>query len=123
MKSRLMVLRSLIPMIGLLSSGVLAYGQSTTWARLVGTVTDQSGRRWSPGSRSPRSTKRLTSASKTLTNDRGDYIIDNLRPGIYDVSSELPGFKKQVVRRRCGWRPASTGASTSCSRPARSPRP
>src|SRR5207249_4420035 len=68
---------------------------SATYARLVGTVTDQSGA-VVPGVEVTAVHKGTNIASKTVTNERGDYIIDNLRPGLYDVSAELPGFKKQV---------------------------
>ncbi len=32
----------------------------------------------------------------TITNDRGDYLIDKLKAGLYDVKAELPGFKTQL---------------------------
>src|SRR4029434_8865247 len=73
----------------------VAYGQSASWGRLVGTITDQSGA-VIPGVEVTAVNKETNIASKTLTNERGDYIIDNVRPGIYDVSAEQPGFKKQL---------------------------
>src|SRR5262249_30459803 len=79
----------------LLFEGAPAFGQSATFARLVGTVTDQSGA-LVPGVEVTAVNKETNVTSKTLTNDRGDYLIDTLRPGNYDVSAELPGFKKQV---------------------------
>ena len=84
-----------IAMVVLLLDGALAFGQASTFARLVGTVTDQSGA-LVPGVEVTAVNKETNVTSKTLTNERGDYLIDNLRPGIYDVSAELPGFKKQV---------------------------
>ena len=78
-----------------LLSGSLAYGQSTTWARLVGTVTDQSGA-LVPGVDVTAVNKETNVTHKTLTNERGDYLIDKLRPGLYDVSAEMSGFRKQL---------------------------
>src|SRR2546426_2044847 len=71
------------------------FGQLASFARIVGTVTDQSGA-VIPGVEITTVNKETSIASKTLTNDRGDYIIDKIRPGIYEVSAEQPGFKKQV---------------------------
>ena len=86
---------SAIGIAGLLLSAPAAYGQSGSFARLVGTVTDQSGA-VVPGVEITAVQQETNITSKTLTNDRGDYIIDNVRPGIYDVSAEQPGFKKQL---------------------------
>ena len=108
-------------MVVLLLDGALAFGQASTFARLVGTVTDQSGA-LVPGVEVTAVNKETNVTGKTLTNERGDYLIDNLRPGSYDVSAELPGFKKQVFP-PCAWRSGSTAGSISCSVPARLPRP
>ena len=72
-----------------------AYGQSSTYARLVGTVRDPSGA-VIPGVEVT-VTARATNASSTIvTDDRGDYILDKLIPGQYDAQAELSGFKTQV---------------------------
>ena len=72
-----------------------AYGQSSTYARLVGTVTDQTGGVL-PGVE-VMATARATNVPKmALTNERGDYVIDKLIPGRYDAKAELPGFKTLV---------------------------
>ena len=84
-----------IAMVVLLLDAALAFGQASTFARLVGTVTDQSGA-LVPGVEVTAVNKETNVTGKTLSNERGDYLIDNLRPGSYDVSAELPGFKKQV---------------------------
>ena len=31
-----------------------------------------------------------------ITNERGDYVVENLPPGIYTVRVSLPAFKTQV---------------------------
>ncbi len=34
--------------------------------------------------------------SLAISNDRGDYILDKLNAGTYDLKAELPGFKTQL---------------------------
>ena len=71
------------------------YGQSSTYARLVGTVRDQT-EAVIPGV-TVIATARATNISRTMvTDDRGDYILDKLIPGQYDAQAELPGFKIKV---------------------------
>ena len=48
--------------------------------------------------------------------DRGDYLIDKLNIGVYDVTIEQPGFKKQVAT-EFGLRSSRSGGSISFSRP------
>src|SRR5215831_19122135 len=94
-RTRFERLRIVIPIMALLMNASLVYGQSTTWARLVGTVTDPTGA-FVPGSDVTAVNTETNIAHKALTNERGDYLIDKLRPGVYDVTAELAGFKKQV---------------------------
>ncbi|PYV08839.1 MAG: hypothetical protein DMG07_24620 [Acidobacteria bacterium] len=86
---------SAVTLVALLLSAPLARGQSSTFARLVGTVTDQSGG-VIPGVEVTAVSKETNVTTKAVSNERGDYIIDKLRPGSYDVSVEQPGFKKQL---------------------------
>ena len=73
-----------------------AYGQSTTYARLVGTVKDQSGAALTGADIT--ATALATNVTRTApTNDRGDYLIDKLIPGRYEVRVEQPGFETRVV--------------------------
>ena len=74
---------------------VQAYGQSSTYARLVGTVKDQSDAVL-PGVEVTATSKATNIPTLAVTNDRGDYLIDKLIPGLYDVRAELPGFKTQL---------------------------
>ena len=71
------------------------YGQSTTYARVVGTVKDQTGAVL-PGVEVTVAARATNVPSLALTTDRGDYLIDKLIPGQYDVKAELPGFKTQL---------------------------
>src|SRR5688500_7498129 len=73
-----------------------AFGQSSTFARLIGTVTDQSGA-VIPGVSVTAVNKGTNISQTALTNERGDYLIDKLIPGLYDVSLEQPGFRKQIA--------------------------
>ena len=72
-----------------------AYSQSSTYARLVGTVRDQSGA-VIPGVDVIATAKATNASRVAVTDDRGEYIIDKLIPGRYDARAELPGFKTQV---------------------------
>ena len=82
--------------VAVLASSSAAFAQSTTFARLIGAVTDQSGA-VIPGV-TVTAVNKATGISRTaLTNDRGDYLIDKLNIGVYDVTIEQPGFKKQVA--------------------------
>ncbi len=68
------------------------FGQSSTYARLVGTVKDQTGA-LVPGVEVTAVAQATNVPDLTMTNDRGDYLIDKLIPGLYDLRAELPGFK------------------------------
>ena len=75
---------------------VQAYGQSSTYARLMGTVRDQS-EAVLPGVEVTATARATNIPTMTITNDRGDYLIDKLKAGLYDVKAELPGFKTSVL--------------------------
>ena len=72
-----------------------AYGQSTTYGRFVGTVEDQSGA-VVPGVDVTATAKATNVGSPGVSDDRGNYLIDKLIPGLYTVKAELSGFKTQV---------------------------
>ena len=83
--------------ISLLAAHASAYGQSTTYARLVGTIKDQSGAVLDGADIT--ATALATNVPRTAnSNDRGDYLIDKLIPGRYEVRAEHPGFQTQVLR-------------------------
>ena len=73
-----------------------ASAQNTTYARLVGTVTDQTGAVL-PGVEVTVETRSTNVAQTTLTDERGDYIVDRLLAGRYDLRADLPGFKSYVA--------------------------
>ena len=71
---------------------VSSYAQAVS-ASLVGTITDASG------AAVPSSKVTITEANTGVsragqTNDSGNYTFSNLRPGMYAVVAERPGFKK-----------------------------
>ena len=63
-------------------------GQSTTCARLLGTVKDQTGGVL-PGVEVTATAVATNVPNFALTNDQGDYVIDKLKPGLYDVKAQL----------------------------------
>ncbi len=73
----------------------LLWGQSTTFARLVGTVTDATGG-VVPGVEIEVRNQATNIVREVLTGPAGMYIVDKLIPGIYDVTAGIPGFKQQV---------------------------
>src|SRR5262249_33472494 len=72
-----------------------AYAQSVT-ATLVGSVFDQS-RAAVPGATVFVTQKSTNSLRTVETNERGDYTVPNLQPGVYRVTAEHPGFKRTLV--------------------------
>jgi hypothetical protein len=73
----------------------VAYGQAAVFARLVGTVKDQT-EAVVPGVEVTATNTATNVPRMAITNDRGDYIIDKVPAGTYDLKAELPGFKTQV---------------------------
>lgn len=74
------------------SSGAAA--QSTT-GRISGTVLDSSGALL-PGVTVTVTEARTGYTQSAVTDERGAYVIVSLPIGNYTVTSELPGFKKEV---------------------------
>ena len=67
--------------MSLLASGAAtAYGQSTTFGQFLGTVTDMSGA-VVPGVSITAVNRETNVARTTVTNERGDYLVDKLHPG------------------------------------------
>ena len=65
-------------------------------ATLIGRVTDPSGAVMT-GVTVIATSKTTSYSRKVSTDDQGNYTIPSLQPGIYEVSAELPGFKKAVL--------------------------
>ena len=79
----------------LLLTPSVAYGQAAAFARLVGTVKDQTDA-VVPGVEVTATNTATNVPSMAITNDRGDYILDKVTAGTYGLKAELPGFKTQV---------------------------
>ena len=69
-----------------------AYGQSSSYARLVGSVKDETGAVL-PGVEVTATAQATNTPRTSIGNDRGDYVVDKLIPGLYDITAELPGFR------------------------------
>src|SRR2546428_2344950 len=72
------------------------FGQSTTLGQFFGTVVDSTGA-VVPGADVTVLNIATGVASKAFTNERGEYLVDKLTPGMYTISVELTGFKKEVA--------------------------
>src|ERR1700726_1086923 len=74
-----------------------AHGQSSAFATITGRVLDPKGAGVLDGNVVATNTQTgLTRTTKTTSD--GLYRFDNLAPGIYDVSIEVSGFNKAVVK-------------------------
>jgi hypothetical protein len=68
----------------------------TVTATLTGSVLDPTGA--AVVNASLTLTHKATNTLRTAsTNDRGDYTVPNLSPGLYSVAAEHPGFKRALV--------------------------
>jgi len=80
--------------IFVIAASIPAYTQAVN-ATLVGTVTDASGA--VVNGAKIMVTERATGISRaSTTNESGNYVLPNLPPGSYNVSSEMQGFKKSA---------------------------
>src|SRR5207244_2103433 len=82
-----------LPVGLVLISGGAVYAQRDT-GTIVGTVTDQSGA-VVPGVSVTIRNVETNSTFSTVSDATGNYAAPLLKPGTYEVSAELPGFKKQ----------------------------
>ena len=83
----------------LLTASSPSYGQATAYARLVGTVKDQTGAVLR-GVRITATAAATNVSRSTVSDGRGEYLIDKLVAGRYELKGELPGFKSQLTRER-----------------------
>jgi hypothetical protein len=85
----------LLPLSLLFTSLLLAQGQRGS---IGGVATDSSGAVL-PGVSVTITNADTGSAFKTVTGDRGEYLVPQLLPGFYNIVAELSGFKKVEVTR------------------------
>ena len=65
-------------------------------ATLVGRVTDPTGAVMT-GVAVTATNKATGTSRKVESDNQGNYTIPSLQPGLYEISAELPGFKKAVL--------------------------
>ncbi len=79
-----------------LATAPIAFAQTATTGTVVGTVSDQSGARL-PGA----TVEALDLATNTIvnvvSNEAGQFIMPNLRPGDYRITVSLSGFRTTVM--------------------------
>ncbi|MFB3906232.1 MAG: TonB-dependent receptor domain-containing protein [Acidobacteriota bacterium] len=75
-----------------LLAGVVLLGQSTNQGSIVGTVSDATGGVL-PAAQVTVKNIATGATRETITNDRGDYRVDFLIPGTYNLTVQMPGFK------------------------------
>ncbi|MFN0170144.1 MAG: carboxypeptidase regulatory-like domain-containing protein [Bryobacteraceae bacterium] len=86
--------RFVVVVLCLLALAAGAQAQRIT-ATLLGNVSDASGGAVSGAKMTARNTE-TNVTRETVSDDRGNYIMDFLPPGRYDVSAEHPGFSKRI---------------------------
>jgi hypothetical protein len=96
-----MLLRRTCTAIGLLAllhlTSAAAYAQTGT-ATLVGEVSD-SQKQVIPGATVTATHVATSSNQTTTTDERGNFRLANLQPGVYTLKVELAGFKTAIVER------------------------
>src|SRR5947209_222827 len=90
-------LRSIFVFVSLLAfTGAAAWSQAVN-ATLLGTISDATGG-MVPNAKVTATESNTNVNRSTTTNLSGNYSFPDLAPGTYDVTVELPGFKKEVRR-------------------------
>src|SRR5438552_1206378 len=72
---------------------MLAYSQAAFTGTILGTVTDQSGAVL-PGAGVTVINQATGERESFLTDESGNYVLSNLKPGGYQLQVELRGFKR-----------------------------
>src|SRR5437667_11424379 len=85
-------MRKLIAFAGCWLFAVSSYGQIATVTSLVGTVSDSSGRAIA-GAKITATETATQDKYSAVTNQDGNYRIDFVRVGTYDITAEYTGFK------------------------------
>src|SRR2546421_11099600 len=84
-------MKQIAVLVAYLALVLSAYGQIATTTSLVGSVSDSSGRAIAGAKITAVDTATLDRYT-AVTNQDGNYRIDFVRVGTYDVSAEFPGF-------------------------------
>src|SRR4051794_21627198 len=86
-------MKQFLAVLALLSLAVGANAQLATTTALVGTITDSSGKSMGGVKVTAVNTGTLDTYT-TTTNEDGNYRIDFIRIGTYNVTAELTGFNR-----------------------------
>jgi hypothetical protein len=86
----------LLTLLCLLVVGVPAFGQGIT-GRILGTIQDSS-KAIVPNARITVRNQDTGALLRTLSNSAGEYRIDNLPPGNYEVKAEVTGFQTAIAK-------------------------
>jgi len=89
------LLRTILSVASLAAIFAAPAWPQTVNATMLGTVTDQSGA-VVPNVKVTVTETQTGVAHSTLTNETGNYIVPNPPPGVYAVTVEAPGFKKET---------------------------
>src|SRR5215471_1163741 len=85
-----------LPVLAALGMAFAGISQAqSTFGSFVGTVHDPSGAAIAGGMVTVKN-QGTSSRRSTLTNEKGDYIVVNLEPGVYELVIEAPGFQRSV---------------------------
>src|SRR5512138_985579 len=85
--------RTLVVALIVLSAATATRAQQANTAVVIGSVVDDT-KGAIPGATVTLTQRETNAAITVVTDERGDYRTPPLRPGTYDVTVELPGFKR-----------------------------
>jgi hypothetical protein len=96
--SRYRILTALMVSVLMLTSGLIpaALAQSSTSGSIVGVVTDPSGA-VVPGVTITVVDPSTKQARTTVSNDAGQYVLQNVSPGVYKLKAVKPGFATDEI--------------------------
>ncbi|MCX6538525.1 MAG: TonB-dependent receptor [Acidobacteria bacterium] len=80
----------------LMALGIAGHAAAQSTGRLVGKVADTT-QGVLPGATVTVAEVNTGSRRDTVTNERGEYLVNGLPRGVYEVTVEMPGFQKAVV--------------------------
>ena len=108
----------LVLVLSLIPASVLAQGTST--ATIAGVVRDSSGAVLPGVTVEAASPALIEKVRSTVTDERGEYRLSELRPGMYTVTFTLAGLRHAQARRASSCAPTSPPRWTPSSRSASS---
>ncbi len=89
------ILSIIVIVVGVVAGAQSVLAQATNKGEISGTVTDETGA-VIPGSTIEARNLETGLTRKTVTNDRGYYVLTLVDPGRYELRASMPGFKTQI---------------------------